>query len=109
MRGNLQAWYFSVIALPLSHVTANWVLRCQAAVREPVYTGGKVIGIAERTKIKIDSSLIFQFLYLFFRFYTVIVLDYFSVTVTPLLSPTTSVGLFFPFSTYFRSRFRRRE
>ena len=48
---------------------------------EPVYTSGKVIGIAKRMKIKTDSSLIYQFLYLFFRFYTVIVLDYFSVTV----------------------------
>ena len=33
-------------------VAADWALRCQAAVREPVYTGGKIIGIAERTKIK---------------------------------------------------------
>jgi len=41
---------------------ADWALRCQAAVREPVYTGFKVIGIAEWTKIKTDLSLIFQFL-----------------------------------------------
>ena len=84
---------------------ANWALRCQVAVRDPVYTDGKVIGITERTKIKTDSSLIFQFLYLFFRFYTVIVLDYFSVTV-PVLTNEISI---FPLSTYFRSRFRRRD
>ena len=52
-----------------------------------------------------DSSLIIQFLYLFFRFYTVIVLDYFSVIVS-VLADEISI---FPFSTYFRSRFRRRE
>jgi len=75
-------------------VTADWALRCKAAVREPVYTGGKVIGIAERTKIKTDSSLIFQFLYLFFRFYTIIFLDYFSITV-PVLADKISI---FPFS-----------
>ena len=84
---------------------ADWALRCQAAVCEPAYTGSKVIGIAEPTKIKMDLSLIFQFLYSFFRFYTVIVLDYFSVTV-PVLADEISI---FPFSTYFRSRFRRRE
>ena len=72
---------------------------------EPVYTSGKVIGIAKRMKIKTDSSLIYQFLYLFFRFYTVVVFDYFSVTV-PVLADEISI---FPFSTYFRSRFRRRE
>ena len=73
-----QSLHCHCVTAPRS-MTANWALRCQAAVHEPVYTGGKVIGITERTKIKTDSSLIFQFLYLFFRFYTVIVLDYFSV------------------------------
>ena len=75
-------------------LTADCALCCQAAVHEPVYTGGKVIGITERTKIKTDSSLIFQFLYLFFRFYTVIVLDYFSVNSS--FSPTKSVFFRFP-------------
>ena len=58
-----------------------------------MYTGGKVIGIAERTKIKTDSSLIFQFLYLFFRFYTIIVLDYFSVTA-PVFADEISIVRF---------------
>ena len=97
-----QSLHCHCVTAPRS-VTADWVLRCQAAVREPVYAGDKVIGIAERTKIKTDSSLIFQFLCLFFRFCTVIVLDYFSVTV-PVLTDEISI---FPFSTYFR--FRRRE
>jgi len=86
-------------------VSADWVLRCQAAVREPVYTSGKVISIAEQTKITMHSSLIFQFLYLFFCSYAVIVLDYFSVTV-PILTDKISI---LPFSTYFRSRFHRQE
>ena len=96
MRGNydtFQSLHWHCVTAPRS-VTADWALRCQAAVREPVYTGGKVIGIAERTKVKTDSSLIFHFLYLFFRFYTVIVLDYYSVIVP--FSPTKSVFFHFP-------------
>ena len=68
-----------------------------------MYTGSKVIGIAKRTKIKTDSSLIFQLLYLFFHFYTVIVWDYFSVTVSVLADEISIFSVFHVFSFPFPS------
>ena len=44
--------------------------------------------------MKTDSSVIFQFLYLFFRFYTVIILDYFPLQFP--FSSTKSVFFRFP-------------
>ena len=78
-----------------AHNPADWALRCQAAVREPVYSSGKVIGIAEQgRKLK-------RIRHWFSSFYT-----YFSVSIPssfwiifPLqfpFSPTKSVFFRFP-------------
>ena len=90
---------FTVIALALCHCTSQCDGQLGVALpshcpRASVYRG-KVIGIAKRTKIKTDSSLIFQFLYLFF---SISIPSSFWI-IFPLqfpFSPTKSVFFRFP-------------